>query len=151
MTPARNNLMLRPVLLRAVQRAVLLFLFALLLLWSAPAEAHTFAPMCDESGASAIAPLPVYPRDHGEIRQAPCRLKRPTSSLGKALPEQPEEPKTNIEPAPRHIVMSALPTIEFETSAPERVLFTTQRELRGDDHRGLVYRPPRVLSGYFSR
>jgi hypothetical protein len=50
----------------------LVLVAVLLVLVCASKSAHAQAPMCDQSGATVMAPLPAPPSDDGEISAANC-------------------------------------------------------------------------------
>ena len=80
---------------RLVLRA--LVLFALLCVsWSRNASAQVFAPICDESASSAIAPIPIEPHEHGEIRKVPCAPFALLEAVD-GFPGDPEPPKVNLD------------------------------------------------------
>lgn len=137
MTRSRNNL-----IIQLSARALSLCLFAIATLWSGHADAQVFAPMCDEDGASAIAPLPVQLPDYGEIAQTPCspfNFDRAT----KAPPTDPDPPKSEVQSSARLFIVVDLVPIEvgppMASRAPAQFVAADTRP----PHRSSVYRPPR--------
>jgi hypothetical protein len=132
---------------RAIQRlsVALAALAACALVWLAlagDAHAQVFAPMCDESAASVIAPLLVEVRDHGEIGIDPC-AKHPLLEVLERVPPDREAPGVNFEPSQPLSLVVAPSEPEVRPPAPERELRPSEQRCSGRARPQAVYRPPR--------
>lgn len=110
--------------------------------WTSQARAQAFAPMCDEVGASAIAPLPVVAHARGEIRPGACS---PFALLERAdaAPGDQEAPKLNLEAQPSWCIVAKAPVHEVRPAALHAELDPTSATPSGIACARGVYRPPR--------
>lgn len=137
MTPSRN-----PAVAWLALRVLPLLAFVLTFAWVPSAQADVFAPECDETGASAIAPIPVVLRAHGEIRSSGCDNYSLVEPLSGVAHEQERAPVSLETHAPWFIVE---PSSDYVV--PKAVL-SRRLERRGqaqsaDAYLSSVYRPPR--------
>jgi hypothetical protein len=136
MNRARNNPRIH-LLLHAVALCVLAWVS-----WTSTARAQVFAPMCDEVGASAIAPLPVVSHARGEIRPGPCS---PFDLLDRvdAAPGEQDAPKLQIQAQPTWGIVQDAPAADVRPAALNVELYPACRSRVGAAHLGSIYRPPR--------
>lgn len=126
----------------AFWRAVLCCACTVFVLWSGRANAHEFVPICDPSAASAVAPLPIYPRDHGEIKKSPCVPDISHAIVDQGLPERDQAP-TKVQPRLRLFIV-ALDDVTLKGPNRIRLPMSLENQQRlPDGHRSTVYRPPR--------
>lgn len=126
---------------RALLRGFGLCLFALVVLLPGQALAFYFAPMCDEDGSSAIAPIPITPRDHGEIQQLPCPPAERDDDTAAALSSDQGEPPLNVQLPMRHFAGKG--SEAFASPHLEALLVIVPRAPNARELTAQVYRPPR--------
>ena len=106
----------------------------------APRSAFAAAPMCDPSGASAVAPIPALPTNTGELSAQKCESQQDVLQVGHGRQRSPLLIGTTDLP---ERVVAALPTLPRlagrlvarpdPTALPRRPGFSDP-----------VYRPPRA-------
>jgi hypothetical protein len=127
---------------RLVFRVLPLLAFVLALSGIPTARAAVFAPECDESGASAIAPIPVLVHDHGEIRAEGCDPYSALEPLG-GVPTDQDRPSVSLETQAQLFIVEAPPEHHIPRAALARCLDPGYELGARDAHRCNVYRPPR--------
>jgi hypothetical protein len=137
MTPSRN-----PAVAWLALRVLPLLAFVLAFAWAPNARADVFAPECDEAGASAIAPIPVVLRAHGEIRSSGCDNYSQIEPSSGVAHEQERAPVSLETHAPWFIVQPA-PDYALPKAALSRRLERRRQANGADAHLSSVYRPPR--------
>lgn len=115
------------------------WLLACVVLWYSPA-AYAQAPMCDETGASVLAPLPAPPASGGELSWLECRRFLDVNDrLLPGLPgEHPQAPHAVFEPA----VMFGLAVVLPCGAGPSIELSFEERVFSASEHEDGVFRPP---------
>jgi hypothetical protein len=114
------------------------------LLGSRTAEARVFAPICDEDGASAIAPLPVLIEEHSEIGMLPCEdSETPEGSAVDLPPERNAPRQAQAQSSPRVALHVASLPIRIPAASSTLLPMTAVPQNPGELHRRCVYRPPR--------
>jgi len=106
----------------------------------APRSAFAAAPMCDPSGASAVAPIPALPTNTGELSaQKPCESQQDALQVGhgrrspvvQSTPDLPERVVAALTTLPR--LAGRLLACPDSNTLPHRPGFSDP-----------VYRPPRA-------
>lgn len=106
------------------------------------ARAQVFAPMCDESASSAIAPLPIEVRDHGEIGIDPC-AKLPLLEALERVPPDRDAPGGSFERGQLQSLVVPPSPPEVRPPAPVSELRPGEQASSGTSQPRSVYRPPR--------
>lgn len=128
---------------RLLCRALTLCVLLLTVVTVRTARAQVFAPECDETGASAIAPLPVLVRDHGEIRIDGCVAAQALLEPLQRAPQNPDRPTVSLESQSQLFLVEPVPHHAVPRARASRRLDPNYRFGAGAAHRQCVYRPPR--------
>ena len=106
----------------------------------APRSAFAAAPMCDPSGASAVAPIPALPTNTGELSAQKCESQQDAMQVGHGRQRSPLAP--SVPDLPERVVAAfpTLPRIAGRLVACPDSAALPRRPGFSDP----VYRPPRA-------